>query len=378
MKTSIPGWLVSNMYCIILLTLISLKESKSRMINVAGIKTFRWFVIFLIGLVVADSTSRLFAYQEFNYMMFTIKLAMYLKYIMTPLAGPIFYRYFIIQAFGVKGLKRKSYYAIWMIWVVITGMVLAGGAFYFDANDVYYRGQYYLLPVSLMILIVVIIETDILLSKSYLNEKDFGIYATVLIPPVLGALLQMSFYGYSFSLMGGCISIISLYINIVSVDVNVDYLTGLYSRRSIDLEIDRRIRSDFEEPFGVLLINISNFKTINEEYGYHVGDDVLLTIADQLTKNCNTDDCVSRYSGDEFLVFLNNCDQTRMMQYKSQLLIDIKEYNEKNDRGILLEYYEGSMVYDLTTNLSFDEFMQQITRKLEKQHKRILMNKSVL
>ena len=87
-----------------------------------------------------------------------------------------------------------------------------------------------------------------------------------------------------------------------------------------------------QEPFGVLLININNFRKINEEYGYHVGDDILLMIADQLTKNCNTDDCVSRYSGDEFLVFLNNCDQTRMMQYKSQLLIDIKEYNEKNEQ----------------------------------------------
>lgn len=90
-----------------------------------------------------------------------------------------------------------------------------------------------------------------------------------------------------------------------------DSLTGLIGRRQgleiLQQEMERYQR--YAAPFGVLLIDIDDFKMINDEYGHAAGDAALKHIADYLLGTLRANDVVIRYGGDEFLVLLTESGQ---------------------------------------------------------------------
>ena len=83
-----------------------------------------------------------------------------------------------------------------------------------------------------------------------------------------------------------------------------DPLTGLYNRRYLerrmDDEIKRALRYDL--PLSVLLIDIDNFKLVNDTCGHQVGDSLLIYLSKLLINQIRDSDVVSRYGGDELLI----------------------------------------------------------------------------
>ncbi len=88
--------------------------------------------------------------------------------------------------------------------------------------------------------------------------------------------------------------------------IKIDPLTGLFNRRTMDeiLEHNLRIAQIAEEPFTVAMIDIDNFKLVNDMYGHIVGDCVLKQVASLIKSNLRKSDFIFRYGGEEFLVFL--------------------------------------------------------------------------
>ncbi len=86
----------------------------------------------------------------------------------------------------------------------------------------------------------------------------------------------------------------------------IDPLTGLYNRRfgleRLSQEFSRSVRSN--EPLGVVLFDIDHFKSVNDTYGHHVGDNVLKSIAKNVKGVLREGDTLMRYGGEEFLAVL--------------------------------------------------------------------------
>ena len=85
-----------------------------------------------------------------------------------------------------------------------------------------------------------------------------------------------------------------------------DALTGLFSRRHVmerfieELERAKRLQNDL----GCIMIDIDNFKSINDTYGHLVGDKTLREVSDILKNSIRTYDVAGRYGGEEFLIVL--------------------------------------------------------------------------
>ncbi|MGM0432054.1 MAG: GGDEF domain-containing protein [Spirochaetota bacterium] len=93
----------------------------------------------------------------------------------------------------------------------------------------------------------------------------------------------------------------------IRVISETDALTGLLNRMSIERKIEGMItetQSGGAHSFGILLVDIDYFKTINDEYGHDVGDEILLHIAALLRTCVRGEDSVGRWGGDEFLVIV--------------------------------------------------------------------------
>ena len=85
-----------------------------------------------------------------------------------------------------------------------------------------------------------------------------------------------------------------------------DALTGLYNRRYMNANLDRKIMeiSDTAKPVSLVLFDIDHFKQINDLHGHAAGDEVLKAIASRITISVRDIDLVARYGGEEFVVIM--------------------------------------------------------------------------
>jgi diguanylate cyclase (GGDEF)-like protein len=87
---------------------------------------------------------------------------------------------------------------------------------------------------------------------------------------------------------------------------NRDRLTKLYNRRYFDEELDKEFERSarYKYSISLFMIDIDNFKKINDTYGHQKGDQVLSSIAAIVTGKMRLNDLVARYGGEEFVVIL--------------------------------------------------------------------------
>lgn len=89
-----------------------------------------------------------------------------------------------------------------------------------------------------------------------------------------------------------------------------DSLTGLLNRRRFESDFeDILCASGREDRDGALMmLDLDNFKTVNDVLGHHVGDELLIEFSEVLTENVRETDVVGRLGGDEFVIALPNTD----------------------------------------------------------------------
>jgi diguanylate cyclase (GGDEF)-like protein len=85
-----------------------------------------------------------------------------------------------------------------------------------------------------------------------------------------------------------------------------DALTGLVNRRAFDAALEQEIRraQRYDEPLSLLMTDIDHFKSVNDRFGHHVGDQVLIDFARTLTAAVRDVDTVGRWGGEEFVILM--------------------------------------------------------------------------
>lgn len=82
-----------------------------------------------------------------------------------------------------------------------------------------------------------------------------------------------------------------------------DSLTGLYNRRFFEEEM-RRLDNPRNYPITIAMGDVNGLKLVNDAFGHTLGDELLKSVATLLQKNCRSNDIVSRWGGDEFVIIL--------------------------------------------------------------------------
>lgn len=100
-----------------------------------------------------------------------------------------------------------------------------------------------------------------------------------------------------------------------------DQLTDLYNRHFLldaaTKKVSEAVRHQYS--LSVLMLDIDFFKSINDEHGHAAGDTVLKAVAKLLKNEYRNEDIAARFGGEEFVVLLSHCDQTKAAMKANQL-----------------------------------------------------------
>ncbi|WP_186670756.1 GGDEF domain-containing protein [Sporosarcina sp. BP05] len=88
-----------------------------------------------------------------------------------------------------------------------------------------------------------------------------------------------------------------------------DYLTDTYNRRTVEQSFQKITQMYRREnlKLGVIMMDLNRFKEINDTYGHHKGDKLLIHLAVIIKKFVKKNDIVARWGGDEFLILVPDC-----------------------------------------------------------------------
>ncbi|MBN3471135.1 EAL domain-containing protein [Pseudomonas savastanoi pv. phaseolicola] len=99
-----------------------------------------------------------------------------------------------------------------------------------------------------------------------------------------------------------------------------DNLTNLGNRPAFIRNLDERFVRDTDTPMSLLLVDIDNFKRINDSLGHQTGDKLLISLARRLRNTLSPSDVLARFASNEFAVLLDNTDQEAGQATASQVL----------------------------------------------------------
>lgn len=144
-----------------------------------------------------------------------------------------------------------------------------------------------------------------------------------------------------------------------------DELSGFYNFKTAKLLIDETLKKSSKNSCALVLLDVDNFKKINEQGGFFTGDEILKAISSELAKNILFSCIKARVKGDTFLLFFYNLNETG----------NIREIMEKNRENISRKYMieeqefyvtvSAGMSLNFSDNMSYEHIYQYAHYALE-------------
>ena len=113
----------------------------------------------------------------------------------------------------------------------------------------------------------------------------------------------------------------------------IDPLTNTFNRRRISQSLEYLHQQDPHNPYAVVLLDLDHFKNINDQFGHHMGDNVLIAVSQELNDQIQKHDLVGRFGGEEFILILKHASLPKAYQIAERCRTTIEALVISNDEG---------------------------------------------
>ena len=206
------------------------------------------------------------------------------------------------------------------------------------------------------------------------------------INPAIILLLNLYTFSLGVSVLAGSAKFIwpviaalflYAYLFIIMKESKIDLLTGLDNRYSFFEFTNSLSRNKTGNSWIIAMIDINNFKSINEIYGYLEGDNALRLLASAIKTSVKKSDFAARFGGDEFVVVTR--DETDIDKLLNKIKNELDEFNKMNRKPYNIEICFGYEKYTADGSRPVDEFINRIDklmRRHNEEHRRAEDNKT--
>ena len=284
---------------------------------------------------------------------------------------PIFFDYYVNR--DVRRVKRL---------IVVLGTISAANLlvlianisdefyFYVSPENIYTRGHIHSIRVLFSFSPLAVMAAGWLFSRKQIGTYRFWLCAFFVIPPTLCGIMDLTVEGSRLLWPCFCLSLFFAHLFMVKADYSRDGLTGLHNRRRCNEFFAELARGQRRRAYLFLMIDMDNFKRINDTHGHTQGDNALKDAANVLKQSVRHRDFVARYGGDEFLLVLENTPNAQ--EVCGRIARELAVLNTSNTRPYTLSMSIGHGVYEPADPRSPQEFLEYVDRQmfLNKQERR--------
>lgn len=355
----------ANTVSLIILVLIFLNiRSSSENISMQY-KLFKAMILANIGMIIIDALA-----WKFNGLKGSMNLTLntgfnFLLYVLEPIPPSLSVLYTSYHVFS-RDVKVKEKQKFLMIFLLLNLMIciislFTGSFFYVDQNNIYHRGPYFALHVAYCYGLLIYCLIFLIKNKQFIEKRKYISMLIYFIPMAIGTTIQVLFYGYSLNWVGMMLSLLIIYFNIQNRGINTDYLTGIYNRRQFDEYIKERIKNSTEnKSFSAILLDLNEFKSINDRFGHKIGDEALKDSVEIIRRSLNTDDFIARFGGDEFVIITDIYNEQTLDKVVNRIRKNVETFNINNLKPYNINFSIGYDIYSCNSKMEADEFFKHI------------------
>ncbi len=303
-------------------------------------------------------------------------------YILDPVMSLLYIIYCDIKL-GVPIAKRRRL-MVWYSLPVLINLVLSllsiryGILFRIGADNTYTRAPFLWLSFVLSYLLLGVALVRVLHGNWKLRRAKKWSYNIAIIPgrrgmcaleifpliPLVGGLLQVHYAYVTVVWLSTVLALLVLFINEQNVEIATDPLTGLYNRKQTDIYLQNLLQSNLGyDQLCLMIIDVDNFKRINDEFGHLKGDQALRVLASAMRAECDKRTFFSRYGGDEFVICALGSNPETLYQLPQRLNRWLAEYCQSMKLPFSLSVSAGVAQWDQTMN-GLDALYAQADAKL--------------
>lgn len=349
-QVNLPAVYVANGLGICLLMVILLDERRSLRVNARDGYLFRWMCRLCFVLCILETCGFVLEGKLF---LGARQMALVCSAAILMLAAGLAYIwvcYVDSKLFPERRQTRLNCPLAAVPAVLVVLMALANLFFplFFGItpSNNYYRGVLFLLP---WIVVYGYMAWGASWTYRYQRKADKHLFIpvmTFLIPVYLAGLVQLFCYGISIIWASVAVGLTCLYINLQSEQAYLDPLTRLHNRSYLLHYMDR-IGGQAKKGLQItgIMLDINNFKSINDTLGHSGGDAVLRTMG-KLLRRAAGDHIVVRYGGDEFVILMEDSSPAQVQAVLDRVCQVLQDYNSSRGNRPPIFVSTGSAEFD--------------------------------
>jgi len=358
-----------NIFCILLLAILLLNMFSRNGKYLPDQKLFIYMLVSTASLLILDTMQWVFDGHLGALSQNVIRVSSIFYYMLQPLPGLVwclYVRYQISMDIGEMNAGRM----LLLIPIALNAVMSVLSYFfeyyfYIDNQNYYHRGEFFWIFVVFAYCYFVYAAIYLHFNREKVDSNVFNSLIVFLLPPVAGSLVQILHYGMSLTWPCCSLSLVLVYINIQKDQLYTDHLTGLYNRRLLDIHLNSSLRNNRKSgSIGVIMMDIDDFKFINDSFGHVEGDRALTETALILKKSVGREGFIARYGGDEFVAVVPAEDSSDVQKVVDTIEGNLQLYNEHSGAPYKIIISTGQEIFECGGAVSRLDVINTIDKKM--------------
>lgn len=342
-----------NISCIIILSLFA-RQVYNRFIKMSDIETNLNHLIWATMVLCAtDMVAGIWRGQIIEGARTVIELSNLLYFEMMVIISYLWFRHVILELNENLYYSKKAKFFTWLPLAIFTMIAVTNPFTHFlfliDENNLYVRNDgiivHWAIAYGYLIVATILVIVKIVREKNKLRRRAIIPLMYFFIAPFIAAMIQMLFYGITSTQVGITISLVMICLSYQKGQIVTDLLTSLNNRNGLYKFLNDYVGKHSEIALTLIMIDVNNFKHVNDRFGHGEGDNALKNTAVALKEACKEISgrpFLCRYGGDEFVVALIGMDKEGIKNLEQSIKQKTLEQSMHNEVGYKLFVSLGS------------------------------------
>lgn len=371
----VASWITLNFFTSFLLVLLLIFQNKSSRLQKG--RKYSAILKCTLVLLLSESIGRIGETYPNDFLIFA-QIGYFIIFLLDPV--DILFAVYYMDCWMDDGNKKPratfriafEIFAVTNFVLVFLATVFKTKWFYYFEDSVYYRGEFfYPRAILLMIFICLLVVYAIAFRNNIMSEYK---QAVLFLPAFafIGSVLQVFLAELDTTYAGISLGCLILFFFYQSRDVNVDYLSGLLNRRGLDIKMQDMVKNAAStgRDFTAVMIDIDNFKEINDSLGHDAGDKAIKVVADILVDIFGENAYIGRFGGDEFCIVVEEASKYEVSKKIDILHTHVAKASRKHGWPNGVDVSCGFEEYYHASGMSAKEFQQIIDRLMYNEKQR--------